>query len=79
MANPYTFYCLCSVGYYVEPTIFETKDPKNKMMQEVCYQSNCAHIDFYVFGRRYLDLFLLCMSTNQLSGKELLIWYVESL
>jgi len=25
-----------SVGYYVEPTIFETKDPKNRMMQEVC-------------------------------------------
>ncbi len=28
-------YCLFSVGYFVDPTIVEVTDPKNKLMQEV--------------------------------------------
>ena len=25
----------CSVGYFVQPTIYQTTNPKNKLMQEV--------------------------------------------
>ncbi len=28
-----------STGYFVDPTIIQVTDPKNKLMEEVCYQS----------------------------------------
>ena len=33
-----------SVGYFVEPTIVETKDPKHKIMQEVQCVCVCARM-----------------------------------
>ena len=48
-----------SVGYFVEPTILKTTDPKNKLMQEVTCYSYIASYS-YTFNvclsvRRYLD------------------------
>jgi len=52
--------CVSSVGYYVEPTILETKDPQNKLMQEVIINLEivCYLLDFLLLG----DIWTYCDS-----------------
>ncbi len=46
MRQQYPFLFMQSVGYFIEPTIVETTNPKNKLMEEVRLRlklPSCSH------------------------------------
>lgn len=49
----FTFLCLiCSVGYFIEPTIVQSKDPKDKIMTEEIFG---PVLSIYVYKDKELD------------------------